>query len=135
MQRTIEIIRALSRLLKGYDCTLFKLIKPVSYVPSDVDLLINADQLKEIVVLGYEVAVTDPYCITLTKGDSIIDLYVHLSLGGVVFVNGQELLEHVTIKDFSGGEIKSLENYAEAIAAVFVLLAIISTNWRLKRRG
>jgi len=44
--------------------------------------------------LGYRVVVKDPYCLTLTKGDSMIDLYVHPSLGGVIFINGQGLLEH-----------------------------------------
>jgi len=44
---------------------------------------------------GYRVAVEDPYRLTLTKGDSIIDFYVHPSLGGVIFINGQGLLERV----------------------------------------
>jgi len=121
IRRAMKVVHALSKLLKGYDCAFFKLVKPVSYVPADVDLLVNASQAKrvahEIMGLGYRVAVKDPYCITLTRGDSIIDLYVHPSLGGVIFINGQRLLEHTCIKDFNGAEIKSIESYAEALVA------------------
>jgi len=45
--------------------------------------------------LGYGVAVKDPYCITLMRSYSIIDLYVHPSLGGVIFIDGGKLLEIV----------------------------------------
>jgi len=93
----------------------------VSYVPADVDLLVSVNQVesvtKEIMKLGYRVAVKDPYCITLTRGGSIIDLYVHPSLGGVAFINGQRLLEHTQIKKFNGVEVRSLESYAEALVA------------------
>jgi len=98
MSNVIEVVQILSKLLKGYNYAFFKLIKPLSYVPADVDLLIDTSQAKsaahEIMGLGYRVAVKDPYCLTLTKGDSMIDLYVHPSLGGVIFINGQGLLEH-----------------------------------------
>jgi hypothetical protein len=40
--------------------------------------------------LGYTVAAKDPYCITLTKGNSIIDLYLYLSLGGVIIIDGKK---------------------------------------------
>jgi hypothetical protein len=65
--------------------------------------------------LGYTVAVKDPYCISLTKGDSIIDLYIHPSLGGAIIMDGQRLLEHKCLEEFNGVEIMSLESYAEAL--------------------
>jgi hypothetical protein len=71
----------------------------------------------EIVGLGYGVAVKDPYCITLTRGDSIIDLYVHPSLGGMIFIDGGKLLEHRCLREFDGVEIVSLESYAEALVS------------------
>ena len=121
IRRIIKVVQVLSKLLKNYDYAFFKLIKPVSYVPADVDLLINISQAKkathEIMRLGYTVAVKDPYCITLTRGDLIIDLYVHPSLGGAIFINGQRLLEHTCTKEFNGTEIISLESYAEALVA------------------
>jgi hypothetical protein len=118
--RVVEVVRILSKLLKNYDYAFFKLIKPISYVPADVDLLVDARQARNIVHevtrLGYTIAVKDPYCITLTKDDSIIDLYVHPSLGGAIFIDGQKLLEYSCTTEFDGAEIKSLERYVEALA-------------------
>jgi len=118
--RVVEVVRILSKLLKNYDYAFFKLIKPIIYVPADVDLLVDARQARnivhELVHLGYTIAVKDPYCITLTKDDSIIDLYVHPSLGGAIFIDGQRLLEYSCTTEFDGAEIKSLERCVEALA-------------------
>jgi hypothetical protein len=120
IDKVIEVVQTLSKLLKNYNYAFFKLIKPISYVPADIDLLIDESQTgraaHEIMCLGYTTAVKDPYCITLTKGNSIIDLYVHPSLGGAIFIDGQRLLEYSCIMEFNGVEIKSLESYAEALA-------------------
>jgi hypothetical protein len=119
--RVVEVVRILSKLLKDYYYAFFKLIKPISYVPADVDLLVDASQTwraaHEIMRLGYTIAVKDPYCITLTKGDSIIDLYVHPSLGGAIFIDGQRLLKHSCTMKFNGAEVRSLESYAEVLVA------------------
>jgi len=121
ISKVIQVIQALSKLLKDYNYAFFKLIKPLSYVPADVDLLVDAKQAgrvaHEIRGLGYRVAVKDPYCLTLTKGNSIVDLYVHPCIGGVIFINGQRLLEHSCTTEFNGIEVKSLESYAEALVA------------------
>jgi hypothetical protein len=119
IRKIVEVVQTLSKLLREYNYAFFKLIKPVSYVPADVDLLIDEGQAEkaalQIMHLGYTVAVKDPYCITLTRGDSIIDLYVHLSLGGVIIIDGHRLLEHKCPMEFNGAEIMSLERYAEAL--------------------
>jgi hypothetical protein len=119
IRKIVEVVQTLSKLLREYNYAFFKLIKPVSYVPADVDLLIDEGQAEkaalQIMHLGYTVAVKDPYCITLTRGDSIIDLYVHPSLGGVIIIDGQRLLEHKCPMEFNGAEIMSLERYAEAL--------------------
>lgn len=121
IRRTIQVVQTISAILKSYDYAFFKLTKPVAYVPADVDLLIDSRQAgeaaREVMRLGYRVAVKDPYCITLTKFDSIVDLYTHPSLGGAVFIDGQKLLEHKAVRDFSGVEIRTLETYAEALVA------------------
>jgi len=70
----------------------------------------------DIMELGYVVAVKDPYCLTLIRGDSIIDLYTHPSLGGIIIIDGQRLLEHSRTVEFEGAEVRSLESYAEALA-------------------
>jgi hypothetical protein len=119
ISKVTKVVQILSKLLKNYNYAFFKLIKPISYVPADVDILVDESQAEkathEIIRLGYTIAVKDPYCITLTKGDSIIDLYVHPSLGGAIFIDGQKLLEHTCIVEFNGAEVKSLESYAEAL--------------------
>jgi hypothetical protein len=121
IRKIVEVVRTLSKLLREYNYAFFKLIKPVSYVPADVDLLIDEGQAKKaahkIMRLGYTVAVKDPYCITLIRSDSIIDLYIHPSLGGVIIIDGQRLLEHKCPMEFNGAEIMSLERYAEALVA------------------
>ncbi|MBO3810060.1 MAG: hypothetical protein FGF50_10785 [Candidatus Brockarchaeota archaeon] len=120
MRNIIEVVKNLSKALKGYDHALFKLLKPVSYVPADVDVLVDADKVKraakEVMGLGYEPIVKDPYCITLTRGNSIVDLYTQPSIGGVVFINGQGLLNHTRIVEFNEAEVRTLERYAEALA-------------------
>jgi len=98
MRKVTEVVQTISKLLRGCDYAFFKLFKPLSYVPADIDILVDAGQVgrvvHEIVRLGYRVTVKDPYCITLTRGDSIIDLYVHPSLGGMIFIDGGKLLEY-----------------------------------------
>jgi len=121
ISKVTKVVQILSKILKNYNYAFFKLIKPISYVPADVDILVDESQAKkathEIMRLGYTIAVKDPYCITLTKGDSIIDLYVHPSLGGIIIINGQRLLEHSCTMEFNGTKVKSLEGYAEALVA------------------
>jgi len=121
MRRVTEVVQTISKLLRDFDYAFFKLVKPLSYVPADIDILVDANQIgkvvHEIVGLGYNIVVKDPYCITLTRGDSIIDLYVHPSLGGVIFIDGQRLLEHRCLMEFNGAEIISLESYVEALVS------------------
>jgi hypothetical protein len=121
MRKVIETVRVLSKLLKDYDYAFFKLVKPLSYVPADIDILIDVNQIgkvaHEIMELGYNIAVKDPYCITFVRGGSIIDLYVHPSLGGMIFIDGGKLLEYRCPKEFNGVEIISLESYAEALVS------------------
>ncbi|MBS7613181.1 hypothetical protein KEJ48_02910 [Candidatus Bathyarchaeota archaeon] len=119
MREIVEVVSTLSKALKGYDYAFFKLVKPVSYVPADVDLLVNVDQTrkaaKRIMELGYRSIVRGPYCITLTRGNSIVDLYTQPSVGGIIFIDGQRLLNHMRITEFSEIEVKTLEPYAEAL--------------------
>lgn len=121
MRKIVEIVESLSRRLEGYEYAFFKLVKSISYVPADVDLLINTDQAreaaKEVMGLGYKLIVKDPYCITLTRGDSIIDLYSQPSIGGIIFIDGQRLLNHTRISEFNEVEVRTLEPYAEALTA------------------
>lgn len=115
----LQVIETLSKCLKDCEYAFFKLIKPIVYVPADVDLLVSIHHVKKTIKLierlGYNVITKDPYCVTLSKGHSIIDLYTYPSLGGVAFIDGQKLLEHSRKVEFNGIEVKSLEPYAEAV--------------------
>jgi hypothetical protein len=115
----LDVIKILSRYLKDYDHAFFKLVKPVTYVPADVDLLVNARHVKRVVKtiesIKYKIVAKDPFCITLAKDDSIIDVYTYPSLGGMIFIDGQKLLKHTSETVFNNVQIRSLEPYAEAV--------------------
>jgi hypothetical protein len=117
----VRLVEKLSRDLDGFSFAFFKLVKPVSYVPADVDVLVKSEEREEIIRriegLGFKVEVKEPFCTTLVKGPFIVDVYVHPTLGGMIYMDGQELLNHVCIKDFNGLRIKSLESYAEALVS------------------
>jgi hypothetical protein len=121
MENIVRLVENLSKNLDGFSFAFFKLVKPVSYVPADVDVLVKSEEREEIIRriegLGFKVEVKEPFCTTLAKGPFIVDVYVHPTLGGMIYMDGQELLNHVCIKDFNGLRIKSLESYAEALVS------------------
>ena len=121
MENIVRLVENLSKDLDGFSFAFFKLVKPVSYVPADVDVLVKSEEREEIIRriegLGFKVEVKEPFCTTLVKGSFIIDVYVHPTLGSMIYMDGQELLNHVCIKDFNGIRIKSIESYAEALVS------------------
>ena len=78
--------------------TFIKLRKPVRYVPSDIDVLIDASSIRHaylrLKALGFRAEVIEPYTLTVTKGSIIVDLYVHPTVAGVIYADGNELLRH-----------------------------------------
>jgi hypothetical protein len=121
MRRTDQAVKVLSNSLKDSNHAFFKFVKPVSYVPSDIDILVSLDESDEVVkkiwMLGYRIVVKEPYCVTLVKGESIVDVYAHPTIGGVAYMDGEKLLEHVRTTEFNGLKIRTLEEYAEALMA------------------
>jgi hypothetical protein len=117
----VRLVEILSKDLDGFSFAFFKLVKPVSYVPADVDVLIKYDEREEIIRrikrLGFRVKVEEPFCTTLVKDSFIIDVYVHPTLGGMIYMNGQRLLDYVSIKEFNGIKIRTLESYVEALVS------------------
>jgi len=121
IESIVRLVENLSKDLDSFSFAFFKLVKPVSYVPADVDVLVKSEEREEIIRriegLGFKVEVKEPFCTTLVKGSSIVDVYVHPTLGSMIYMDGQELLNHVCIKDFNGLRIKSLNSYAEALVS------------------
>ena len=148
LKTVIEDVASVARALKGLDHAFFKLVKPITYVPADIDVLIDSDGLREAVarlrMAGYRVEVAESYCLTMIKGGSIVDLYIHPSVGGVVYADGRLLLEHRRETDYHGVEITSLERHAEAVMAaahavykegIYTLNDMITVEAWLGRRG
>lgn len=103
--------------LSNLKYALIKFAKPVAYVPADIDLLVAAEDapsaLAEIKGLGYEVVVSEPYCITLEKSTSI-DMYLHPCFANVPYMDGRKLLEYVIEQDLNEVRVKVLAPAAEA---------------------
>jgi hypothetical protein len=121
LENIVRLVEILSKNLYGFSFAFFKLVKPVSYVPADVDVLVKYDEREEIIrrikELGFRIKVKEPFCTTLVKDSFIIDVYVHPTLGGMIYMNGQRLLDYVSIKEFNGMKIRTLESYVEALVS------------------
>ncbi len=120
--RVVRFACAVSRVLErcGVKFAFFKFLRPVRYVPSDVDLLIHVDHVKTAVkalcALGFRVEVVEPFTVTLRCGEYVVDVYVHPCVAGsVCYLNGEVLLEHVYHVDMCGINVPCLRPYAEAI--------------------
>ena len=112
-------VEEVSKALEVLDFTFYKLLKPVSYVPADIDILVKVNEVEYIVEklneLGFKVVVKKPYTIIFLKNSLILDVYTHPTLGGVIYLNGQQLLRYKSIIEFNGLSIPSLNNYVEAL--------------------
>jgi hypothetical protein len=108
--------------LDGLRFAFFKARKPVVYVPSDIDVLIDRDHVgaavRRLRGLGFRVEVSEPYCVTLTRGGAIVDLYVNPSLGSVVYLDGGRLLEYVVNGSVYGVSAPVLSDEAELVVVV-----------------
>ncbi len=115
----LEGVEKISKALEGVDFTFYKLLKPVSYVPADIDILVKVNEVEYVIEklneLGFKVVVKEPYTITFLKNSLILDVYTHPTLGGVIYLNGQQLLRYKSIIEFNGLNIPSLNNYVEAL--------------------
>ncbi|MEM4483268.1 MAG: hypothetical protein QXS19_05075 [Candidatus Methanomethylicia archaeon] len=117
--KIIKKCEEISQELRDLDYVFYKFIKPIAYVPADIDILINhkcvysaVSRLKQ---MGFKLKVVEPYCITMNSCEIILDLYIHPNLGGMIYLDGEELLKHRTVMKFQGIEIPTLKYYAEAL--------------------
>jgi len=108
--------------LEGLDYVFIKLRKPAIYVPADIDVLAARNRVPEAVSRlmrrGFSVEVAEPYCVTMVRGSTIVDLYVYPTLGGMIYLDVGKLLEYGVFAEFDGVEIPVLETYAEALITI-----------------
>jgi hypothetical protein len=95
MRNTAEVVDALSKAGMGY--ALHKFRKPLDHVSVDLDILVKVDDIpravKALVRRGFEVAVSEPYTVTLVRNGFIVDLYTNPSFAWVVYMDGGRLLK------------------------------------------
>jgi hypothetical protein len=67
VENTVEVVEA----LEGVDYALFKFRRPVEHVSVDLDVLVDSGfigrAVKALKSLGFEVVVSEPYTITLSR--------------------------------------------------------------------
>lgn len=122
LNRVIRVVKDIANTFKDLNYAFFKFVKPIAYVPSDIDLLVEHEAVSSAIFklrkLGFNVEIIEPYCITVRSPEAIIDVYVHPTLGGMIYLDARRLLEHRRIVNFHDVEIPTLENYAEALVSI-----------------
>jgi len=110
-----------SEALRGLDYAFYKFRKPVEHVSVDIDILMRYEHLpkavKALASKGFRIEVSEPYTITMVRGETIVDLYTHPSFAWIVYLDGGRLLEETETIDINitGIEAKALTKDAETI--------------------
>jgi hypothetical protein len=120
LQKVAEVAAEVHEALKDVDHVFIKLVKPVRYVPADVDVLTSRPKkaAANLVRRGYKLVVKEPYTITLRKNGVNVDLYLHPSVGNIVFLRAEQLYGEVRQADFHGVKLPALKPPAEAALAI-----------------
>ncbi len=117
----IRSVNEISNSLRGLNYVFFKILKPAAYVPSDIDLLIDPTHMITALLrlegLGYRIKVVEPYCVTVSSTGSLVDLYLHPTLGGMIYLDGGKLLHFRREIYFNGVRIPVLKEYVEALVS------------------
>jgi hypothetical protein len=83
---TVEVVGALG----GLDYALFKFRRPVEHVSVDLDVLVGGccvgRAVRALKSIGFEVVVSEPYTVTLSRRGFIVDLYTQPSLAWIVYL-------------------------------------------------
>lgn len=122
LRRITDLLSEVVYVLRGIEYVVHKLVKPVIYVPPDVDVLVHyrdfPKALKRLLQRGFRPVAVDPYSTTLARGSDIVDLYAHPSTGYFVFLDGVKLLEYATASEFNGVEAPMLPGDVEALITI-----------------
>ncbi|ADI31954.1 hypothetical protein [Staphylothermus hellenicus] len=115
----LRSLRLVANALKDIDHVFIKLRKPVKYVPSDIDVLLRRRDIgkayNRLRSLGFKAEVVEPYTLTVTRGSIIVDLYVHPTMGDIIYIDGEKLIEYRENGFFEDIEIPVLEKPVEAL--------------------
>jgi hypothetical protein len=141
---TVEVVEALG----GLDYALFKFRRPVEHVSVDLDVLVGGGcvgrAVRALKSLGFEVVVSEPYTVTLSRRGFIVDLYTQPSFAWTVYLDGGRLLrEHREELEIGGFRAYGLTREAEVVVAaahavykehmVLLLDCITAWTWANKR--
>jgi hypothetical protein len=144
VENTVEVVGALG----GVDYALFKFRRPVEHVSVDLDVLVGGGcvgrAVRTLKSIGFEVVVSEPYTITLSRRGFTVDLYTQPSFAWIVYLDGGRLLrEHREELEIGGIRAYSLTREAEVVVAaahavykehmVLLLDCITAWAWANKR--
>jgi hypothetical protein len=122
LRRVVNVVAEVEDALGGIEHAFIKLVKPVTYVPADVDVLVRRDQVllaaSRLVRLGYRVLLYEPYTITLVKNGINVDLYVHPSIANLVYARGEEFLKSRVKAKYNGVDVLSIDRDHEVVLTV-----------------
>lgn len=114
----LSLARQVEEALRGLNHAFIKLRKPLSYVPADIDVLVDrncvAEAMRRLQALGFKLEVREPYSVTLVRR-GILDVYVHPNVANMVFLDGFKLLRHTEKVVVEGVELTTVKTYAEAV--------------------
>ncbi|ADY01238.1 hypothetical protein VMUT_1031 [Vulcanisaeta moutnovskia 768-28] len=122
LRRIINMVSEIEGALDGIEHAFIKLIKPVVYVPADVDVLVRRDQVllaaAKLTRLGYRLLLYEPYTITLVKDGINVDLYIHPSAADLTYARGEEFLRLRTRGEYHGIEVNTIDRHAEVVLTI-----------------
>ena len=141
---TVEVVGVLGKL----DYALFKFRRPVEHVSVDLDVLVGSGgvgrAVRALKSIGFEVVVSEPYTVTLSRRGFTVDLYTQPSFAWTVYLDGGRLLrDHREELEIRGIRAYGLTREAEVVVAaahaiykehmVLLLDCITAWTWTNKR--
>jgi hypothetical protein len=132
----------------GVDYALFKFRRPLEHVSVDLDVLVGSGcvgrAVRALKSIGFDVVVSEPYTITLSRRGFTVDLYTQPSFAWTVYLDGGRLLrDHREELEIGGFRAYGLTREAEVVVAaahavykehmVLLLDCITAWTWTNKR--
>jgi len=119
LENCIEV----AEVLKGLGYAFYKFRRPVDHVSVDLDVLVNVGEIpkavRRLAERRFKVVVSEPYTVTLRRGDFVVDLYTNPSFAWIVYMDGQRLLRDYSEEfELAGVEVSGISREAEVAVAV-----------------